>query len=1154
MKAGGSKSPFLRVGKVSPRIGCPGISCESEVMLDSGSDKSNWISEELVEKGGFRRHLVRKPGYASFLFPGQSFVPKHLVAVRVELPEWEFTLELEFLVAPRREPGDPRRADVYIGGDDVFKYELLEYARGKRGAWSKASEADEAFGHLDDISNEINMVGAATSVDVQDAYDDKICMVNFPKGEPERDELIQVIEHFRNRVIADVLFGGQTAKMTPAFVPFREGKTFEGVPARRYSTESKRAIWDWLQQMLHSGIIQRSDSTTTSPILVVKDPSGKFRFTQDAQKLNEALQSVQGAIPEIPAVIESLKGKKYLGAFDLVKAYFQCRGDPRMRKLWAFSTPFGNFEYTDRLPMGDKNVPVIFAQFMYKLMWGVKDAGSYFDDLMLGAKTKSEFIEKVREVLTLCEKYNVKISFEKMRLGYSVITSLGYDISGEGYKPRARNVEKFLNAPFPDQKHLKHWLGLLNVFRGHVSGINEVREAFREVSQKGAPWNVTEAMRVAFDKARQLVAQLQQMYHCRHDSPLFVDTDACDYGVGSIVYHIGPHGEIQPVGMDSQLLGSVARRWDTKSKEAYAIVRALKTYEHLLRGRKFTLRTDHKNLLWLASHADQKQHRWNQFISEFDFDLVYVVGSQNVMADALSRMHVVGDATQNEQELVETPMAQMEHTMDKQKEQALADIPMAQPEQTGDDALRAIFLRVHNTAMGHLGINKTIEAMTRILKEEGRQTPLNLRTTVAKWIGACMDCRKSRATLEKPKLDAHSLHGGAPFERVQCDFIKGLPETTRGNKFILVLTCCFTRFTQLWPVQAETAEVALEKLIESIALFGQPLGFVSDGGPAFKSTDMDATFEYFTVDNILTWPGRSGSHGIVERVNKEIERHLQHLIQEVIELGYDEWDLALPWVARILNNTVHSATGYAPCTMVFGTRHVEDRNLMGLTPKPRGEEVPAYMLKHNELLRRLHQASNEWQDAHILEQLDAQANVDLSPPLPPGSYVLRARPHNNPEKKVQKKWTGPFRVLRQVGEDAEVGGQEGNRRDDFYIIKDITQDQEDTAHRYELYPIYCQNDEEALQQHSKDDKELFIEEVLSHAGDPQRAGTVTFVCRCKGCATPVTFKFRQCRLVETIRDYITRTPALKSLRPKTIGENSVRKRKANKHLRVGFTV
>ena len=112
MKAGGSKSPFLRVGKVSPRIGCPGVSCESEVMLDSGSDKSNWISEELVEKGGFRRHLVRKPGYASFLFPGQSFVPKHLVAVRVEIPEWEFTLELEFLVAPRREPGDPRRADV----------------------------------------------------------------------------------------------------------------------------------------------------------------------------------------------------------------------------------------------------------------------------------------------------------------------------------------------------------------------------------------------------------------------------------------------------------------------------------------------------------------------------------------------------------------------------------------------------------------------------------------------------------------------------------------------------------------------------------------------------------------------------------------------------------------------------------------------------------------------------------------------------------------------------------------------------------------------------------------------------------------------------------------------------------------------------------
>ncbi len=40
------------------------------------------------------------------------------------------------------------------------------------------------------------------------------------------------------------------------------------------------------------------------------------------------------------------------------------------------------------------------------------------------------------------------------------------------------------------------------------------------------------------------------------------------------------------------------------------------------------------------------------------------------------------------------------------------------------------------------------------------------------------------------------------------------------------------------------------------------------------------------------------------------------------------------------------------------------------------------MLTRNDLLQRLHQARNEWQDAHILEQLEAQANVDLSPPLP----------------------------------------------------------------------------------------------------------------------------------------------------------------------------
>ena len=61
-------------------------------------------------------------------------------------------------------------------------------------------------------------------------------------------------------------------------------------------------------------------------------------------------------------------------------------------------------------------------------------------------------------------------------------------------------------------------------------------------------------------------------------------------------------------------------------------------------GRKFELRTDHHGLKYLFDqpNLNARQARWLELISEFDFDIVYVKGKENHVADALSRrVHVV---------------------------------------------------------------------------------------------------------------------------------------------------------------------------------------------------------------------------------------------------------------------------------------------------------------------------------------------------------------------------------------------------------------------------------------------------------------------------------------------------------------------------------
>ena len=78
--------------------------------------------------------------------------------------------------------------------------------------------------------------------------------------------------------------------------------------------------------------------------------------------------------------------------------------------------------------------------------------------------------------------------------------------------------------------------------------------------------------------------------------------------------------------------------------ELEAIIHALNMWRHYLMGRKFELRTNHHGLKYLFDqpNLNVRQARWLELISKFNFDIVYVKGKENRVADTLSRrVHAV---------------------------------------------------------------------------------------------------------------------------------------------------------------------------------------------------------------------------------------------------------------------------------------------------------------------------------------------------------------------------------------------------------------------------------------------------------------------------------------------------------------------------------
>ena len=72
--------------------------------------------------------------------------------------------------------------------------------------------------------------------------------------------------------------------------------------------------------------------------------------------------------------------------------------------------------------------------------------------------------------------------------------------------------------------------------------------------------------------------------------------------------------------------------------ELYAFVYCVKILAPYLLGKLFTVRTDHRNLVYLASSSVPKLVRWRVILSEYRFLIEHIPGAQNVVADGLTRV------------------------------------------------------------------------------------------------------------------------------------------------------------------------------------------------------------------------------------------------------------------------------------------------------------------------------------------------------------------------------------------------------------------------------------------------------------------------------------------------------------------------------------
>ncbi|PIK60059.1 hypothetical protein BSL78_03057 [Apostichopus japonicus] len=161
----------------------------------------------------------------------------------------------------------------------------------------------------------------------------------------------------------------------------------------------------------------KSISTPTGVALAtapcIRDQSdGSFRFCTDYRKVNSVTRSDSYPIPRIDDCIDQIGQSKYVTKFDLLKGYWEIPLSEAAKRISAFVTPCGLYQYTV-MPFGMKNAPATFQRFINTLVGDLQGCSVYIDDIVIYSQTWQEHIAQIRSLMERLCSANLTVNLVK---------------------------------------------------------------------------------------------------------------------------------------------------------------------------------------------------------------------------------------------------------------------------------------------------------------------------------------------------------------------------------------------------------------------------------------------------------------------------------------------------------------------------------------------------------------------------------------------------------------------------------------------------------------------------------------------------------------------------------------------------------------------
>ncbi len=239
---------------------------------------------------------------------------------------------------------------------------------------------------------------------------------------------------------------------------------------------------------------------------------------------------------------------------------------------------------------------------------------AYLNNILIYSYCKANHVAHVSKVLKDILQHWLFDRLDKCKFHVKKVSFIGFIVTHEGIVMEPGNMSCITNWPQPKwHQDVQQFFGLANFYCQFIHGFLIISKPLSSLLV-GAKASKFSTPFVMTDKARQAFAILKKMFvtapllaHFDPDQPLWLETDASEFAIASILLQPAGTGRVadnktdahwHPIAYRSQQKILAKQRYIAKDSNCLAIVVLFKQWRHYLKGAKYPilLLTDNSNL------------------------------------------------------------------------------------------------------------------------------------------------------------------------------------------------------------------------------------------------------------------------------------------------------------------------------------------------------------------------------------------------------------------------------------------------------------------------------------------------------------------------------------------------------------------------------